>query len=273
MRTVRKIAFDLSNVDDSNLESVGVYKIVNKLNGHFYIGSSDRKFKERFKEHCRYYEMHKEGSKINHHPKLWNAYDKYGIENFSIELIEILDGKTSDEILEREEYHILNLNPEYNICKYPTCGGKPNLNRKLLKEWKQHIGEKSKLYKHSKETLQKVSENNKKNAVKLIFTSQYDNSIKQYFNSWEEAREFFNLKYSASLQNAYKHKGTWKEWNIEKLSEQKKKIKVFLKNEEIIFNSYSECDKYFDMWRGYTSEITLRKSKQLIKNKYEFELI
>ena len=248
MKTVRKIVFDLSNLNDSNLESVGVYKIINKLNGHFYIGSSDRKFKERFKEHCRYYEMYKEGSKINQHPKLWNAYDKYGIENFSIELIEILDGKTSQEILEREEYYILNLNPEYNICKYPTCGGKPNLDKKLSDEWKQHIGEKSKLYKHSKETLEKVSKNNKQNAVKLIFTSNHDNSIIHHFNSW-------------------------KEWNIEKLSEQKKKIKVFLENEEIIFNSYSECDKYFDMWRGYTSELTLKKSKQLIKNKYEFELI
>jgi group I intron endonuclease len=142
MKQVRKIVFDLSKINDSDLESVGVYKIINKENGHFYIGSSDRTFKERFKEHCRYYEMYKEGSKQNQHPKLWSAYDKYGIENFSAELVEILDGKTSEEILQREEYYILNLNPEYNICKYPTQGGKPNLDRKLSEEWKQHIGEK-----------------------------------------------------------------------------------------------------------------------------------
>ena len=273
MKTIRKIVFDISNLNDSMLESVGVYKIINKINGHFYIGSSDRNFKERFKEHCRYYEMYTQGLKHNQHPKLWNAYDKYGIENFKIELIEILDGKNSNEILEREEYYILKLNPEYNICKYPTCGGKPNLDKKLSEEWKQHIGEKSKLYKHSEETLEKIVKNNKKNAIKLIFTSQHDNSIKHYFNSWKEAGDFFKLKGSASLQNSYKRKGSWKEWNIEKLSEQKKKIKVFLEDEKIIFNSYSECDKYFNMWKGYTSELTQKKSKQLIKNKYEFELI
>lgn len=247
MKAVRKIVFDLSNINDSDLESVGVYKIINKTNGDFYIGSSDRTFKERFKEHCRYYQMYKEGLKTNIHPKLWNAYDKYGIENFTIELIEILNGKTSQEILEREEYYILNLNPKYNICKYPTCGGKPNLDRKLSEEWKQHIGEKSKLYRHSEQTLKKVTENNKKNAVKLIFTSQYDNSIEYYFNSWKEAGDFFGLKSSSSLQNAYKQKRSWKNWNIKKLSEQKKKIKVFLEDKEIVFNSYSECDEYFNM--------------------------
>jgi len=34
---------------------------------------------------------------------------------------------------------------------------------------------------------------------------------------------------------------------IEKLTSQAKKIKVFLENEEIIFDSYSKCDKYFNM--------------------------
>lgn len=44
-------------------------------------------------------------------------------------------------------------------------------------------------------------------------------------------------------------------------------------NEEIIFNSYGECDRYFDMWKGYTSELLQKKSKQLIKNKYDYEII
>lgn len=268
----RKIVFDLNNISEEMLKNVGVYKILNKINGHFYIGSCDRNFKERFKEHCRYYEMYKEGTRKNMHPKLWAAYDKYGIENFTIEIVEILNEKTNEEILEREEFFIHELNPYYNISLYPTLGGKPNLGKKLDEEWKRKIGEKSSQYRHSEETLKKVSENNKKGAVKIKMTNK-DTLEELNFNSWVDGATYFNLKQSSSLQNAYKKKGIWKNWIIEKLSTQTKKIKVYLESEEIIFNSYSECDKYFNMWRGYTSELTQKKSKQLIKNKYEFELI
>lgn len=271
-KNVRKIVFDLSNISEEMLQNVGVYKIINKINGDFYIGSCDRCFKERFKEHCRYYEMYKEGKRNNLHPKLWNAYDKYGIENFSIDIVEVLSGKTSKEILEREEFFIHDLNPRYNISLYPTCGGKPNLGKKLDQEWKRKIGEKSKQYKHSEETLKKVSENNKKGAVKLKMIN-INTKEELNFNSWVDASKYFDLKSSSSLQNSYKKSGQWKGWIIEKLSTQAKKIKVYVEDSEIIFNSYSDCDKHFNMWRGYTSELLQKKSKQLIINKYEYELI
>ena len=273
-KNVRIIVFDLSKIiDENSLLSVGIYKITNKINGDFYIGSSDRDFKERFKEHCRYYEMYKEGNYKNIHPKLWNAYDEFGIENFEIELIEILDGKTTKEILEREEYFIHELKPQYNICLYPTQGGKPNLGKKLSEEWKQHIGEKSKLYKHSEETLKKVTENNKKGACKLKLVNK-ETEEELNFNSWKEAANYFNVTPEA-ISNAMKRTGYFRKiWKIEKLSTQKKQIKVYLENNEsIIFSSYSECDKYFNMWRGYTSELTKKKSKQLIKEKYKFEIL
>ena len=270
----RKIVFDLSKLSEIDLlNSIGVYKITNKINNHFYIGSTDRSFKERFKEHCRYYELFIQDNHKNLHPVLWAAYNKYGIENFEVELVEILDGKSSEEILKREEYYIQNLHPEYNICQFPTKGGKPNLGKKLSNKWKQHISEKSAQYKHSEETLKIVSENNKKNAVKLEFINLQSNEI-LYFESWKQAGDYFGIT-PEGLQKAEKRSGIYKKvWKINKLSSQKKKIKVYLEdNKEVIFNSYSECDKYFDMWRGYTSELVNSKSNKLIKDKYEFELI
>jgi group I intron endonuclease len=271
MKNIRKIDFDLKNIDETILKNAGVYKIINKITNDFYIGSCNN-FKKRFKDHCSRYDIYKKGLSKNYHPKLWNAYDKYGIENFTIGIIEILNDKSYEEILAREEFFIHSLKPKYNISLYPTVCGKPNLGKKLTDEWKNKIKEKSSQYKHSEETLKKVSENNKKNAVKLKMINE--NTLEELnFNSWVEAALYFDLKTPSSLKTSYKNKGKWKNWIIEKLSTQTKKIKVYLESEELIFNSYSECDKYFNMWRGYTSELTQKKSKQLIQNKYEFELI
>ena len=107
----RIIKFKLENLSKEDLKNIGVYKIINTINNHFYIGSTDRKFSERFKEHCRYYEQYKESGRRNLHPALWAAYDKYGIKNFKIEIVEVLNGKSFSEILDREEYYIHQLNP------------------------------------------------------------------------------------------------------------------------------------------------------------------
>lgn len=84
------------------------------------------------------------------------------------EVVEILnDDCTLQELLAREGYYIRTLKPEYNVCQTPEQGGIPNKGRKLTKEWKQHIAEKSALYKHDEETLALVTANNKANACKL----------------------------------------------------------------------------------------------------------
>ena len=266
-----KILFDVSKLKKEELDSIGVYKITNKITNDFYIGSTDRKFKTRFQEHFNTYYKYKEGGKFTH-PKLWSAYDKYGIENFQLEILEILDGKTDKDILEREEYYIQILKPKYNICQFPTEGGKPNFGKKLSKEWKAKISEKSAKYKHSCETLAIITQNNRSNAIRLRFTNISTNK-ELNFKSWVEAQEYFKMNSNSGMKNSFKQYGQWHGWKIEKLTSQKKKIKVFLENEEKIFNSYSECDKYFNMWRGYTSTLINKKVKQLIKNKYDYELI
>lgn len=79
-------------------------------------------------------------------------------------------------ILKKEEYYIKTLNPHYNVCtECGNGGGSPNLGRKFTKEWKEKIAAKSKLYKHSPEVLEKVSDNNKKQACKITMTK--DNEI------------------------------------------------------------------------------------------------
>lgn len=61
-------------------------------------------------------------------------------------------------------------------------------------------------------------------------------------------------------------------WKIELIKTQKKKIELILDNNlSKIFNSFNECDKFLNMWRGYTStQITNNKSVVL---KYKYNLI
>lgn len=268
----RKILFNISELDYNDLQSIGVYKITNSINNHFYIGSTSISFISRFKQHCRDYAKWNNCERRCCTPILYHAFNKYGIQNFSVKIILKLNGYTQKEILEKEEYYIQQLHPQYNICQYPTYGGKPNLNRKLTTEWKQHIAEKSSLYKHSKETLKKVSINNKKNAVKVRFISIHDPSIIHEFNSWVEAGKYFNKRPSI-FTTAYRRKKQWRDWIIEKKSTQAKKIKVFTEKGEIIFKAYNECDRYFNMWRGYTSTVINKKTNELILNKYKYELL
>ena len=61
-------------------------------------------------------------------------------------------------------------------------------------------------------------------------------------------------------------------WFITQATTQKKKIKVVFENNTIIFNSFNECDRYLNMWRGYTSTIVTRKIT-LLKDKYRYEII
>ena len=81
---------------------VGIYKITNLVNGKVYIGQSQN-IKERWKDHRTDY---KRGEVI-----LYRAMRKYGIDNFSFEVIEEC---SVDELNEKEIYYIA----EYNSYIY-----------------------------------------------------------------------------------------------------------------------------------------------------------
>lgn len=91
---------------------IGIYKITNLINGHYYIGQS-RDIKGRFRCH-RF-----SGRQLNdkdHNTPIHLAIHKYGEENFSYE---ILEECSIDELNEKEVYWIEKLqatkNGNYNI--------------------------------------------------------------------------------------------------------------------------------------------------------------
>lgn len=86
----------------------GIYRIKNKINGKCYIGSSVN-FDDRKNLH---FSLLRRG--IHHSIILQRAYDKYGLEFLSFEVLEHCE---KEILIEREQWYIDNLDPEYNACK------------------------------------------------------------------------------------------------------------------------------------------------------------
>lgn len=86
----------------------GVYIISNNLNGHKYIGSSIN-FQTRKKTHLIELKANK-----HHSQYLQRAWNKYGEQNFTFEVLEICK---IEYLIEREQHYIDTINPEYNISR------------------------------------------------------------------------------------------------------------------------------------------------------------
>ena len=91
-----------------------IYKITNLINQKAYIGKTTSTIEKRWKEHCQDYKRRQYEKR-----PLYDAMNKYGIENFSIEKIEEVD---INSLSERETYWIGYYNT-YKNGYNATLGG------------------------------------------------------------------------------------------------------------------------------------------------------
>lgn len=128
----------------------GVYQIRNLLNGKLYVGSVSHKkgFADRWSKH-RTTLRHKKH--FNQH--LQCAWNKYGKEAFEFSILEEVMPK---HCIEREQYYLDILNPEYNIRR---CA-KSNLGIKWTEESKQKLSNSRRGMKFSQEHKDNLSKAN-----------------------------------------------------------------------------------------------------------------
>lgn len=188
----------------------GVYKIANKINGKIYVGSA-KDFSERWNRHLR------QLRKGKHHSKhLQRAYDKYGEDNFSFEIIEIC---SEEQRLEREQYYLDALLPfgdrGYNESKKATncvlygenngMYGKrgennPNFGRRNTEETKRKMSMAAKGKKKTESSKRKLSETRKK-----LFK---EGKLQPYRPQWsKEDKERLSKEHSKSLLQIDKNTG------------------------------------------------------------------
>lgn len=102
-----------------------IYKITNTINEKIYVGKSKNP-KVRWRQH-------KSHSK-KRNTKLYYAMRKYGIENFTFE---ILEECLESQVNEKETYYVFLLEPYYNMTNGGDGGG--FLNKKHGDKWKNAI--------------------------------------------------------------------------------------------------------------------------------------
>lgn len=96
--------------------SKGIYLIVNNVNNKKYVGKSSD-IEKRWKYHKNNYNCSKEWNKT-----LYKAFRKYGIQNFSFKIIELLEENYNKICNEREKYWIQHFN-SYQNGYNETIGG------------------------------------------------------------------------------------------------------------------------------------------------------
>lgn len=119
----------------------GIYLIVNDSNNKKYIGQSIN-LRSRLLKHC------ERSSHIRYNNPLYRAVLKYGLDNFSFEILEILetnDFTNAKKQLDRLEIKYISEYDTYNNGYNQTLGGDGGiLGYKMTDEQKKHVSENSK---------------------------------------------------------------------------------------------------------------------------------
>ena len=146
-----------------------VYKITNAITGDFYIGSS-KDVKRRWIEHkCT------SSWKNNPNNQMYLDFQKYGLENFVFEILEVVE---IDKLKEMEQHYIETLKPTYN--NYNAKGWDIERHKKSKEEYKKEY-QKTERYKEYQKEYQKEykKEYNKTERYKE-YHNKYDNQLCSY---------------------------------------------------------------------------------------------
>lgn len=138
------------------LPECGIYAIRNTVNGHLYIGSSSH-LERRIRDHKRLLRRSK-----HHSIRLQRAWDIYGAEAFTFEIIELVPDV--DLLLMKEQHYIDTLDAfgEHGYNMLPKAGSTRNFVRPpISEETREKKRAASLLFRHDDASKAKISAANK----------------------------------------------------------------------------------------------------------------
>jgi len=186
----------------------GIYKIVNKVSGKYYVGSS-KNIEDRWSQH-------KADLRNNNHKNdyLQNSWNKHGENNFDFLIVEEIE-PIKQKLLEIEQKYLDIVNAEkeksYNL-KFIAEGGdiseysrnkisKSNKGKILSEETKRKISDATKRMMNSPEMFSKMSKARKgKPASKNWLSKIRDNTIYNFINT-NTQEKFSGTRYEFRIKH------------------------------------------------------------------------
>lgn len=232
----------------------GIYQIKNIVNNHLYIGSAIN-VKNRKSKHFSDLKKNK-----HHSIHLQRAYNLYNENNFGFYILEYVED--ASKLIEREQYYIDNLKPQYNICK--VAGS--SLGKKHSEETKKKMSElkKGKYSGEKNPNYGKIcSDENKKKKSEI---KKGKNNPMYGRKHSEETRK----KMSQLLKGKYSNK---KHPNCGKIKSELAGCpskKVICVETNIIYKSITESEKQTNICRQNIKKCCSKKRKTAGKLHWEF---
>ena len=188
-----KEVIDLEFIGENKFKKeIGIYKITNLTNNKVYIGQTKEKFQRRFWMHR--WELR---NNIHDNRHLQSAWNKYGEENFSFEVVEIC----KEEDIDEKEKNFIKFYRGNGTCYNIQDGGQPcNLHSYISPEIRKKVGELNRKRmigsKLSEETKSKMSKTRKGKRVYRkndSLTNEQVISIKEMFIKGANSREIMDI--------------------------------------------------------------------------------
>lgn len=179
----------------------GIYLFTNNLNKKQYIGHS----KDLYRRMLEYYSPNNKYKRLKINSIILNAFNKYSNFSFSLKILEIINiiNLNNDNIIirnkliEREQYFIDLIKPEYNILKIAGRNLGIRLSNQVrlkISQSKKGIVSHRKGEKHTKETKFLIKKNNKMN--KQIYLYDINKKFIKQFISIQDAADYTNISRS-----------------------------------------------------------------------------
>jgi len=225
------------NILSENRNKSGIYRWINNNNGNTYVGSAVN-LSKRINSYYQEKELNRNSRPIK------DALLKYGHKNFSLEIIEYCEKK---DLINREQYYLDKLTPEYNILKqaYSLQG-----------------------FKHSDKTIEKL---------KLKTLTEEQKEFLSAVNKGKKVDDKTKLKLSESLKEYRRNNSLTPEAleNITKKTIEREGIGVTLLNvesgEEFQFETKTAAGKFL----GITRQAIYNgiKRNKLVSGKYKVSIV
>ena len=222
-----------------------IYKITNNVNDEIYIGSTVQSLNKRFIKHKTHYKMFLNGKYNN--ISCFKLFDKYGIDNCFIELIESYPCETKKDLEKREGILIKNNNSVNRIIVGRTKKEYIEDNKEKIKKYQEDYinNNKEKIkdyhevyYKDNKDKIKKYQEDNKEKIkdYQEVYKNNNKEKIKKYQEDYKNNnKDKINQKNNCECGGRYTNKN--KSTHLKS-----KKHQNYLKQQQQTINNYNNCN-------------------------------